>query len=662
MRIPEIFKSEPKTTWLLLSAIILLGAITRFFNLNFGLPFRYRPDEQIIIEIALKFGSGDLNPHFFDYPSLLFYLLFFIYGIFFVIGKVAGLFGNSTEYMGAYFADPTVWHLIGRSFIALLGTACIPLVYIIGKRAYGKAVGLAAAFWLAFIFIHVRDSHFISTDILMNFFLLCAFLGMTYILKTESLKSVLLTAVFIGLAVGAKYPAGALVIPFVLAVMLKPDSGNSQLSDVENKFINRLKKLVIAYVLMVSVFFITTPFALIDLPGFAEGLIGRVDHASTGHSGVVLNGWIHHITFSLRYGLRLPLLLLSIGGILLAIIRRTKSDYLLLSFIFSYYLAIGSSHTAFARYAIPLVPLLLILNARFLVEACERFIKSERIVKPVIIGLSLLFIAPSFYAVWHFNRLLGTKDTRTIAREWIEENISGGTVVFTAEHGPELTMAREQIKELHDYNLEHEPGYSGRRAQWELEIDLKGKDFTVYKLHNKTFITYDINYETLQKMYADKKFAEENLEKYISGTTTKISFPTGFKLPSSETDGILLDTLVNNFNFELDEKWHKESEEFPCQFPIEDGARFETIGFLDFEGEQIIGFSPFYKEPRVLSPLKFDKSSTSMLNLIPLRLKMKAVYSPIDAFFVPWSGFRNAHRQGPPLLLVKARYIQTAEP
>lgn len=58
-----------------LGGIVLLGAVLRFVPIWFGLPFdEARPDEGTAIEHAVGILDGDLNPHFFHWPSLTFYL------------------------------------------------------------------------------------------------------------------------------------------------------------------------------------------------------------------------------------------------------------------------------------------------------------------------------------------------------------------------------------------------------------------------------------------------------------------------------------------------------------------------------------------------------------------------------------------------------------
>ena len=61
------------TRWLW--AIILVAAALRIFPVWFGLPYLHaRPDEAESISRASGILAGDLNPHFFHWPSLTLYM------------------------------------------------------------------------------------------------------------------------------------------------------------------------------------------------------------------------------------------------------------------------------------------------------------------------------------------------------------------------------------------------------------------------------------------------------------------------------------------------------------------------------------------------------------------------------------------------------------
>ena len=61
----------PRLPELVLVLVVLAGAYLRFAALDFGLPDRFRPDEQYVIEHAARLGDGrGFNPHFATYPAL----------------------------------------------------------------------------------------------------------------------------------------------------------------------------------------------------------------------------------------------------------------------------------------------------------------------------------------------------------------------------------------------------------------------------------------------------------------------------------------------------------------------------------------------------------------------------------------------------------------
>ena len=80
-----------RTALYLLLAILLLGAALRFWHLNYGLPYIYHADEPTNFGLALTMvRNADLNPHFFKYPSLFFYVNAYADWLFMRVGGLLG--------------------------------------------------------------------------------------------------------------------------------------------------------------------------------------------------------------------------------------------------------------------------------------------------------------------------------------------------------------------------------------------------------------------------------------------------------------------------------------------------------------------------------------------------------------------------------------------
>ena len=417
-----------------LGFILAVAASLRFWGLAFGLPnLNCRPDETILVDHALAIGAGDLNPHFFNYPSLHFYLLALLYGFYFCLGYLGGIFEDLEAFQYQYLQDPSSFYLIGRGLSALLGTASVALVYAMGRRVGGERVGFLGAAFLAGAFLHVRDSHFLTVDIAATFHILLAYLYAFRYLDSGRRTHLVLAGLFAGLAVSTKYNM-ALLVPAlgVAAWSAQGRRGREKSGDLA----------LLAVVAMVT-FLLSSPFALLDFPAFWRDLNFELLHAMQGHGVDLGRGWWHHLSFSLPLGMGWPLWVAGILGLGCLVVRCRRSGWVLLSGVLVYFGIAGSSYTVFVRYMVPIVPFLC-LAAAVLVDALFK----GRGVRPIVLVGGFL-VAPSVYAAYQHDRLLGQPDTRLLATRWIEEHIPSGdrlALVGDSVGYPALNRTREWLK------------------------------------------------------------------------------------------------------------------------------------------------------------------------------------------------------------------------
>ena len=142
----------------LLWCILLLALSLRVWGIMFGLPGIDHGDEPEVINHAVRFGSGDFNPHRFQYGALIQYVLFIIYGLYFSAGYCFGIYKSVHEFALAFVQDPSVFYLIARWLSAVLGTVTVYITFLIGSRLAGKIAGLLAAGFLAVCFPHAVHS------------------------------------------------------------------------------------------------------------------------------------------------------------------------------------------------------------------------------------------------------------------------------------------------------------------------------------------------------------------------------------------------------------------------------------------------------------------------------------------------------------------------
>src|SRR3954471_8584189 len=121
----------------LLASIVLIAAVVRFWGLRFGLPYtNARPDETIVIDVSLAFLRGNLRPVFYDYPWFYMWSLTGLYLLYYLWGRVIGMFSSVADLVASWRVRWAPFFLIPRTVTAVMGVATIWPVYRIGRRLW----------------------------------------------------------------------------------------------------------------------------------------------------------------------------------------------------------------------------------------------------------------------------------------------------------------------------------------------------------------------------------------------------------------------------------------------------------------------------------------------------------------------------------------------
>ena len=143
------------------------------------------------------------------------YVLFAVSGGYYVLGRLTGHLASSVDFAVEYFTNPVNTYLAARMTTVLLGTASVLLAYKVGRRFFGREVGLAAAAVLAVSVVHGSYSHVAITDVPQAFFITAAYLPLHGVLTRSRPRDYLLAGVLIGLGMATKYLA-ILLLPTLL--------------------------------------------------------------------------------------------------------------------------------------------------------------------------------------------------------------------------------------------------------------------------------------------------------------------------------------------------------------------------------------------------------------------------------------------------------------
>ena len=424
-------RTPPRVVAIALGLILAAAFAVRFWGITFGLPHtEARPDERAIIDVTRSFLSGNFTPYFFDYPWLYMWVLSVLYFLYSLWGIVTGTFHSVADFVASW---PVAWapfFLINRSLAAALGSLTVIPVFWIGRRLWNDATGLVAAFFFALTFLHVRDSHFGTTDTMMTLFIV---LSIAYLVEagiSGRRRHFALAGLMAGLAGATKYTALVLPISMVVSQALYA------IEQPAGRFKAFIGERMLAYGLaFAAAFAIGVPFVVFDFARFRLSMEQLWESMMTGVGSIApdVNGWAHHFNYSLRYGLGWPLLIAGLLGMAVLFVKTPKRALILFSFPLVYFLIAGSIRNLFFRYAIPIVPFLSLSAAVVVVDvarlAAARTGLARLTFVPAAAVLAAVIVAPSAISAARFDWILARTDNRVVVSRWFEHHVPPGSSV-----------------------------------------------------------------------------------------------------------------------------------------------------------------------------------------------------------------------------------------
>jgi hypothetical protein len=199
-------------------------------------------------------------------------------------------------------------------------------------------------------------------------------------------------------------------------------------------------------------FFVTTPYAVFANEEFTADLQYEWQHHKIiGHVGAEGNSgqWLAEqlLTRSDRW-----LTVLAVAGIVLAAWRRQWAVLLVSSFTVVYFLNMSANLVRFERFLVPIIPTLAVSAGYFGIELVRWGGKRPWLL-PVLL---LLLLSEPIISVAQFDNQLAQTEARTLARDWIRDNIPATSMLATERYAPNLDGAGYEIRRITSLN-EHPP-------------------------------------------------------------------------------------------------------------------------------------------------------------------------------------------------------------
>jgi hypothetical protein len=399
MSVAEV--TRPRLAWptrlawpLALAGLFAAALVLRLVGLRTGLPYVYNADENshFVPHAVGMFGHG-FNPNYFVNPPAYTYVVHFL---------LALRYGTDPATVGAaYAADPTGAFALARAASAVLGALAVPLTAIAAARLFDeRRVGLVAGALVAVAFLPVHYSHFALNDAPTLAPVALCLIGVAGIYRYGRRRDFVLAGLALGVAIATKYTAGILFLAIVAAAAVSPVAAA------------RVRGVVLAGVLTVAGFLVANPYALLDWHAFLLDM--RKQTETAGEEGGKLglaktSGWAYYLGTT-TWGLGWLPSLFAVGGAITLLVRRNRLAWVLLPAPLLLFLYLGHQSRFFARWMLPVYPLLCILAAFAAVALADRLAR-----RFVLAGLCALLLVQGLLFSVHNDLVLARADTRMLA-------------------------------------------------------------------------------------------------------------------------------------------------------------------------------------------------------------------------------------------------------
>lgn len=409
----------------LVALLTLLAFIVRRTGLYFGLPFCYGVDEAAVLSPSLGIVAiGDFNPHFFHYPSFGYYLTSLAVLLGYIRDAVASSWAHFTDmpgYVPYYYA---------RLEVAIISALTVPALYLLGRRVADRRTAALGALLLALSQLSCESARNANFHAMVPLFVVLALWALVEFIENQSPWWLLAAAALTGLAISTMYYAVSLLPVLLVVAIIRARE-------------RRIGLTVLAVLVAVLAFLLTTPYAILDVQEFARQFGERLSiaTAATGR-GMGGPGGATARAYARGYVAAFGFLAagLFLFNAVLDLSRFDRRRVTLFAFIIVHLAYVGAYPNGYGRYMAPVEPIYLLLVASGFVRVVVwlRGVTPRRLAAPMAaVGLAFLLMAP-LRQQWNWFLRSRAPLATAQAHRWIEQNLDPTGLFFREDGTPFL--------------------------------------------------------------------------------------------------------------------------------------------------------------------------------------------------------------------------------
>ena len=402
-----------------------------------------------------------LNPHWFPLGSILIYTLVFFRSVLELFTDIGGL----------------EMRYVGRTLSALADVGTVLLVFVLGRRLYNRNVGLLAAGLTALAVIHVQHSHFYRPETFTVLLTLACIWATLRMVERRRLRDSALLGLMLGLALAPKVNVLPLLAPLALGYLYRLlDEAEGRWADIQPEMVQKIAgHALLAAAVALGVFFLTTPYAFIDIGAFIGDVMAQTRMARNAGlwpftvQYVDTPSFLYQIQQTTVWGLGIPLGVVAwvsipfTAALLLFDRRHIRGDLLLLAWIVPSLLFYESFEVRFLRYLFPLMPVMVILASRMMlwevdtagllvrriVEAGQRSVNRQRTDSPskwewlgpvalaAAVGVPVIVVVTTGLYSLAFQKVYTNEHPALQASRWIISQVPENSTIVMDNHWDE---------------------------------------------------------------------------------------------------------------------------------------------------------------------------------------------------------------------------------
>ena len=419
-----------------LVALMVVSSVAHLWALRRFLPVP-DVDEPFFVRPAVHMAAtGDPNPHWFNHPgSTVNYPIAGLLHIWDAVVHHGPILTSNPALTARFQRSPGEFYVIGRLWTIAMSVGALPLLFLVGRRAFNTRVALVAAAIYAVLPLPVQLGRVVRTDSAGVFFGLLALWLCLRLHDDPRTRWCVLAGLGVGLAVSSRYFLVALV-PVLVAAAVLPH---------RRALRPALRSAGIAVGSVVGGFALSTPYVFLDWHTALDSI--RAENAGPeqhlGHSGLSHLGNLRwYLGTAIPETLTWPLVALAAAGIVLVVRRRRAHQLLLVAFCVVFLAGICASTAHWIRWVIPIVPVLVLFAADTVDTITWRLATpaARRLRTPIVAPVALVAVTAAL-ALHPIGELLATNRydngspsisgaTRRTVRNWMVTHIGPGSRIL----------------------------------------------------------------------------------------------------------------------------------------------------------------------------------------------------------------------------------------